>query len=525
MCLAFVRIASTCLVIGALLADCSGTKNSLPSPGQTLTAAACSVTPAPPQMPLPSPTPIDAKHVAIQFRIDPSAQLGQPCINPNEVNIYVFGTDVTTGAYAYVSNANGDTTPASASTTIPPINFCKSGVSCGSVSQVIQLPQLNSARVYMSVRSPLTITPASPPAPWTSASFDPVFDWFEYTMPANGLPSPSIVVNSTQIQMIGLDYVLLLNGQGTSTSGLLPGFMTYVQQHSPGPPWSTVMYAQPNRILGPNAVQFSPGGNCSLIGFVTPGCIFPPMAAPPSGQGGQFLDGSIQTAWDRWKSTSPTCMTVNTGTMTVYGQVDANENFNFYNVGSCAGIASATPTQLVATLQSPFEPTYQTYDNLFTGCGNTSTTWFTATSAELLQNGPFAAATQLIICTPNAGYTAGTQSTIPFSQNGPPGQPTNAVPATVGNIISTALNRGLLSTSSDSNQPECPGLMSVYQNSVKYTNQYAATLWKAVQAGYTPKVSGIQTGVYAIPYDDQCAYSSTLQDRNAQSIIVTINGN
>ena len=47
-----------------------------------------------------------------------------------------------------------------------------------------------------------------------------------------------------------------------------------------GSPWAGVMFAQwPTRILGPNGVQFSPGGNPSLIGFVSASGVIPPLVS------------------------------------------------------------------------------------------------------------------------------------------------------------------------------------------------------------------------------------------------------
>jgi len=510
-----------------------------------LSASACSVavaTPAP--SPFPSPTPIDANHVALQVRIDPSAQTGRPCVNPNNVNVYIYGQSPTTGAYVYVSDAQGDTQPASGN--IPAVSFCpgqgQPGVTCGGTSQVIQLPNLNSARVYMSVNGALAVNPPNGlPAPWGASSFTPVFDWFEYTLPANGKPTPSIDINSTQIQMIGLDYTLALNGtqRGLSMSGLLPGFMTQVYGNNPGTPWSSVMFAQwPTRILGPNAVQYSPGGNCTFIGFVTP-CGTVPTPSP--GQwGGQFLDGPIQTAWNTWAA--PQCLEItynaqygphnmNPSRTPVWGQVDAQGNFNFYDpaqVASCAGIAGAPSSAIVATLPNPFNASYQTLANQALGC-NTGGTWFSATSAVLIQSGPFVGPVSVNTCTQTSAGPPpmGAPSTVPLPQNTQgPQVPYPGLAQGIGNIVSTAINRGLFSsTSTDQSQPECPGFGSVYTSSRAYLNQYAATLWKVVHAGYTPKVNGVASGVYAIPFDDQCGYSSDLTDTGAQSIIVTINGN
>jgi hypothetical protein len=323
--------------------------------------------------------------------------------------------------------------------------------------------------------------------------------------------------------MIGLDYTIQLNGtqQGSQKSGLLPGFMNTVHGYSfpAGSPWSGVTFAQwPTRILGPNAVQYSPGGNPSLIGFVS------------SGVAGEFLDPAIQTAWDNWKA--PNCMKIvynaslngfNPANTPVWGQVDSNENFVFYNpsvITSCAQIASnpsLASNNKVTTLPSPFNQSYWTSTNQMNAC-TTATSWLTATSSVLLQNGPFVAPGTLKTC------TGGILGTVSFPEN----TTYPDLSAAIGNIVSTAINRGLFNsaTTADQTQPECPGISSLYANSVPYLNYYGAALWYAVHQGLTPKNGqGQPSGVYGIPYDDQCGYSSDLADSAAQSIIVTINGN
>jgi len=78
--------------------------------------------------------------------------------------------------------------------------------------------------------------------------------------------------------------------------------------------------------------------------------------------------------------------------------------------------------------------------------------------------------------------------------------------------------------------------LNLYTNTNAYLNLYAAALWNAVHKNLTP-VSNIppnattppsptqRAGVYGIPYDDACSYSSDLSFYAAQSVVVTINGN
>lgn len=484
-----------------------------------VTSAQCAQ-PVPVPSPLASPTPRSSSYIAVQFVLDKSAQTGPPSLCPANIQIYI----VSQNDGKYVTDAQGDTATLTASA-IPSLSFYGGAYTSGNVSQVFQLPNFNSGRVYMS-NSALTITNSSYPAPWATKSFAPIFDWFEYTSPAFKLPSPSLDINSTQIQMIGLDYTIQVNGQingqsGNVASGLLPGFKTAVYNAASAQPWTGLMFSQwsSRRIIGPNAVQYMPGGNSSLPGFVS------------SSTAGEFLDNSIQQAWNQW--TAPNnCMqikfagnedTIPAGT-TVYGAVDPTTgNFIFYNpntVTSCAMVSSAPASAKVTTLPSPFNTAYwvSTFQTAGGACPNTGGTWLTGTSSELLQNGPFSASSSYTTCINNV------QGGVSFPENA---AFPNAAP-TIGNIVSTALNRGLFSSTANTNQPACPGFSAVYQNGAPYLNLYAKALWTAVQQGLTP-VAGSATpntraGVYAIPYDDQCGYSSNLTSQSAQSIIVTING-
>ena len=98
---------------------------------------------------------------------------------------------------------------------------------------------------------------------------------------------------------------------------------------------------------------------------------------------------------------------VNPNTTQSRGQVDSNENFIFYDpsvITSCAQIASNPTAAKVTTLPSLFNQSYWTVTDQ-SGC-NTGTSWFTATSAVLLQNGPFVAPASLYTCTGGSSGTA-----------------------------------------------------------------------------------------------------------------------
>lgn len=521
---------------------------------QQLAAATAQCAPhsAPPST-LPSPAPINANHIALQFVVDSSAQSGAPNVCPANVYIYIYSNTNN----VYVTDAAGDTAPITSSA-VPGIPFYGGSFTGGSVSQVIQLPNLVSARVYFSVNGSLSIKNGTAPQPWAMSAgtnFPTIFDDFEYTSPAFNDPSPSLDINTTQIQMIGLDYTIQVNGvqaQGGAstfeTSGLLPGFMSAVHSYAASlQPWAGVMFTQwPTRIIGPNAVQFTPGGNPNVIGFVSPG------GQPPT-PGGEFLDSAIETAWDAWTPTN--CMEIggqaasgnfngiNPSATPIYGAVDLTgtpatnpnfENFNFYNpavVTSCTGIATASASAIVTTLPSPFNQIYWAVNNQQGPPCTTATSWFTATSSVLLQSGPFVAPTSLDYCVSNQLQTAALPGNVAYP----------ILAGKIGNYVSTAINRGLFNaaSSADQTQPECTGngaFLNLYTNTNAYLNLYAAALWNAVHKNLTP-VSNIppnattppsptqRAGVYGIPYDDACSYSSDLSFYAAQSVVVTINGN
>ena len=172
-----------------------------------------------------SPTPIDANHVAFVVQIAPGSLTAAPNVSPSAVNIYITGQQTQTGANAtcssssflQVTDAQGDTAPLS---TVPAIPFYGGATTSGLTSQVIQLPALCSGRIYISVNGPLTINSSSGPAPWANvAGFPTKFDVVEYTMPANALAAPSMDIDTTQENMIGLDLTMNMTGTQKGLAG------------------------------------------------------------------------------------------------------------------------------------------------------------------------------------------------------------------------------------------------------------------------------------------------------------------
>jgi hypothetical protein len=446
-------------------------------------------------------------------KLAPEAISSAPNASPGSTYIYITGQQTSTGAgatcspttFLQVTDAQGDLAPfptgGAAVTAIP---FYGNGVTSGNTSQVIQLPALCSARIYVSVNGPLSITTTSGPAPWAvngAGGFPQKFDIVEYTMPANGLAAPSTDVDTSQENMIGLDLGLTLNGSqhGSQSTGLKDGFMTQVNSAaaSIGSPWSTAINAQwPTRLLSPLSLQyvFNSTGNSALPGF----------------NPGTFLDSAIQTAWNHYQS--PACMNVTVSTATgdylsgksVYGQVDASGNFDFYDpafVTACAANLNGTQSaHIVAQIPSPFNQAFW--------ISPTASGWSSATGSELMENGPYL----LPASAPSSGGTIA--FTNPYAKGS----------ADIGNTVATALNRGVFDPSVSAayaTQPYCPAIADLYPTSAAATqNMWATAVWSVAK---NPTYGSGKA--YAIPYDDKCGFSTDIVDSGATVMTITVNSN
>jgi hypothetical protein len=248
-----------------------------------------------------SPTPLDSNHVAFVVKLGADAIASAPNASASSTYIYITGQQTTAGpnatcsstTFEQVTDAHGTLAPfPTGGAAVTGIPFYGNGTTSGTTSQVIQLPQLCSGRIYISVNGPLTITSTGGPAPWafTGANGYPAkYDMVEYTMPANGLAAPSTDVDTSQENMIDLDLGLTLTGTqaGSQSTGAKSGFMTQVSAAaaSLGTTWRSVINSQwPTRLLSPLSVQYIIGstGNTSLPGF----------------NPGTFLDGAILSAWN-----------------------------------------------------------------------------------------------------------------------------------------------------------------------------------------------------------------------------------
>lgn len=407
-----------------------------------------------------------------------NAQTNNPKMTPSNTYIYIMGKippGTPPAQWVYLTNANGAEAPYTNSVTAIP--FYGGATTSGNTSQVIQLPPLDSARIYLS-SAPLSIPTNSGPAPWANDGSQTTFyDVLEYTWLS---PITKFYADTTQVQAMGLALSFNLVGAQNQTGGFLAGAVTKVHDAivalptpTPAPtptvsPWLFLATSQwPYRVLAPDPVQYIVGtsGNSSVPNF----------------SNGSFLDAAIQTAWDQWES--PNWITVDPSvsgyTGPLYGQVNTTtQDMNFYTSQSATG----TP--------------YVTIPSLFGAGGSGNPYGFTesATEAVMLQNGQF--------LLPATGPTSGSW---PGNASHP------AIAGSIGNVISTALNRGILGAS-----VTCPPPSPLFPGAA-YQNQYAAAVWAtAINATYG------YGGAYNIPYGDQCGLSTTKSDTAPQSLSVTI---
>ena len=187
------------------------------------------------------------------------------------------------------------------------------------------------------------------------------------------------------------------------------------------------------------------------------------------------LDSQLQTAWDFYKKNALT-ITDPAGELVghqVVGSVDATSEDFIFHLDTIAGTK-------VATIPSPFNTNFQS-----------ASTWGTATQTVLEQYGPFLLPTSI---TANG-------TTYPFPENA--AYPNAA--ATIGNKVSTAMNRGVFG-SSDYTTISCSAQPAFFPTSgVGFFNYYAyavATTFSSTAYGYGQS--------YSIPYNDQCGYSTTI---------------
>lgn len=433
--------------------------------------------------------------------IDAGALTANPKMSPGATNIYIFGQQVplpgsAPPVWVVAKDATGALSPFP-SGTVPPIPFYGGSTMSGLTSQTIQLPPLNSARIYIS-NGPLAITTTSGPAPWTmDGSRTTTFDFAEYTWVA---PSAIFYTDTTQVDGIGLDLTIGLTGSANQKTGLKAGALTQVYNGitALSAPWQTLVSQFPYRVMSPDGVNYGAGPPAPIPTAASGGAL-------PGFYPGTFLDSAILAAWNTYQA--PNWLTINgvggeLANAPVYGQVDANGNFNFY-------LAQSTTGTLVATIPSPFNPAFQFGGGVLSATAYPAT-WGPATETMMEQNGPYLLPTSIsVIVTPTGSPQP---NPYPTTYAWPQNKVYPNAAATIGNKVSTALNRGIYSV----NPIACPPPSPLYPNAA-YQNQYAAVVSTVAS---NPLYGFGQS--YTIPYNDQCGLSTTIQDPAPTGLSITI---
>ncbi|MFG1477580.1 beta-1,3-glucanase family protein [Xanthobacter sp. V4C-4] len=174
------------------------------------------------------------------------------------VTIYGSTNPNKNGTYYYVTQSGAVTKFKTSSST--PTNY---GFSFSGKTMQVQIPMLQSARVYVSFCAPvlLTVSSGTPAAPdgWTpgSTNFNTQFDFVEYTWTPSTGPggSTQIWVDTTQVDAFGLPIRTTLAGTpyGKPTR-LVGGFDSPTAGNSiiaalrkAGAPWSNLIVSSKNR--------------------------------------------------------------------------------------------------------------------------------------------------------------------------------------------------------------------------------------------------------------------------------------
>lgn len=146
-----------------------------------------------------------------------------------------------------------------------------------------------------------------------------------------------------------------LVGAQNQTTGFKSGAITQVDSliSALGSPWTVLSQQFPYRIVNPKNAYGSAAPGSGAPWFSTPG----------------FLDSAILAVWNAYQA--PTWLTIQSvnanGYTTLYGQVDANQNVNFYT-------SQSTASTLVATIPSPISGVSQTWPQNQTNAAAAATT-------------------------------------------------------------------------------------------------------------------------------------------------------
>ena len=470
-----------------------------------------------------------AQSIPMTVTIAPAALNGNAAPNmgpPNRIYIYVYGKNAN-GSFVYVNAPNGSTTAWTSSSTPSPLSWSANPTPCPTSagaapcsSQTYSLPPLSSGEIYLS-SAPITWSggPGSAPAAWnpSDANNSTYYDFVEYTWASAAAP---VYVDTSQVNAMGLSLAFNLVGIG-HPNGQQAGFQTgavnalwgYLQTSIA---WNFLANADlnpkgfPFHVLSPVGLNYpgpAPTAAPAGAGGKPAACTAPAPTAgtanPPQFVNGAFLDCAFEAVWLNFLPPNYVVLAAaeNMSGGDLYGQVDNNENFQFYiasdfNTQTGSPNPGATP---FVTLANPFHNAY----------GNKETA-----SAALLQQNGFALGTVGYPPPPAPQATA-------FPGNG--NHPTPA--AAVGNMVSTAVNRGILTATTPSGTTiGCPPMGQFPWPAPAWPsaeNVYAAALWQVASTLSMPPTS---PSTYNLPFADQCNQSTTRIENAPTSLHITVNG-
>ncbi|MEZ0358504.1 glycoside hydrolase family 64 protein [Mycobacterium sp. SA01] len=193
------------------------------------------------------------------------------------------------------------------------VNYANMSYTLGQAANLRMPPDLQGARIYVSVAQPLYIGISQDNSGWTvpdpvgvtNPNYGTVYDWFEFTFQYGGVPFGG---NTTQVDQFGLPLSFTLTqGSFSDTRGTTTTrnqvFTTY--QNSVPTEFQQLVIndgqGNPLRIASPRSVQ--------------PGAL------------AQYLDEPVDDFWTTYKTESFTF--TSPGSYTVTGQVNANNQFAY----------------------------------------------------------------------------------------------------------------------------------------------------------------------------------------------------
>jgi len=160
----------------------------------------------------------------------------------------------------YVSDTNGDVTPLTSTNK----KYKKFGLNLGTKTKTkIFIPQVSSARFYLSFGTQMQVVVSSSGAPSTpigwntgSPNYGTLFDWMEYTWtpqenpPVPGRPGSALNANATQVDMLGIPMLITMKGIDANSNPVLtkagfarPGTRATIfsTMSSAGTPWDDLI--------------------------------------------------------------------------------------------------------------------------------------------------------------------------------------------------------------------------------------------------------------------------------------------